>query len=1041
MLAILYLIAAVWLGDVLCRRFLSFGSVVHRLSAAFVVGVLVSTWITYLGVAAFPRSPIPFLAGDVLFAAVVYVTWRFWPRAPAAFLPRPPGHAAWDLLIVAIWLAFAAWLARYSLSMQDGVIKMGAKQWSDFGATLGLVRSFSLGHNFPPEYPHYPGPPLSYHFLFHFQVANLEWLGLSLTRAFNIPSVLGLVAFVSLVMTMGERLFQSRAVGRIAAFLFFFHSGLHYVPYLSGQPSFKQAWNAVLHKDSFLDSIFPYRGEAWGIHTLNIVANQRHLPAAMSVLVIVLIFLVDTYGWRLAWPQRKKAVVVPEPILVPREAPAADGASPMGVGNDTLPFAAQAPTPEPLPYASTAAIALEAVPAPLPPPPAPEPEPEIEPAPVPGGSRLRLFASFCFAGVLLGLLPLWNGPTYLGAVAVLLALFVLLPLRGYMFALLAFAAVVGVPQLILWRAGGGASGAQTYPMLHFGYVVDYPYVPLFPGPDGVIHLRASILHFLAQISSPVALKAVLKYVAFTFGLKWLALVAALFLLRRLGVSLLVAFFTLFAIPLCLMFSIESAAGHKFLFTWVALVNVFVAYALYRMARSGVLGAVAAVVLTIGMTLGGLIDILPFVNDAFVEVATDKDPLYEWVLNETRPHDIFLTDAYVAHPILFAGRKLFFGHPYYAWGAGYPTQEREVLVKQMYSEKDPEVLIKLLNDNKIAYVCFDNTFTQGELGRNEWLVKAYLPIAFEDPDGKHDGYRIYQVPTLAQWKQRASAPIRPVVAPPATPQPPPTRLARGFGLAVLPNGEVLAAEADTGAIQRISPGGAFVGGVGLASYKEPNGVAVDAQGFIYVADTWKSRIVKLSPDGTELLVLPNPSGNYYAPRDITISAAGHIFVANTGRAQVVHYDSNGRIVAEWGAPGKEPGQFNEPLALVVGGSEVYVADYLNARIQVFSEQGKFLRMWPVGPWQGASAGARPGLAFHAGRVYAASTATNSILVFSTKGETLGTIQAPDLSDPTGLAVTPGGELFVTNTGSGQITRSKLSPQTGLATETRRFAPPL
>jgi DNA-binding beta-propeller fold protein YncE len=189
-----------------------------------------------------------------------------------------------------------------------------------------------------------------------------------------------------------------------------------------------------------------------------------------------------------------------------------------------------------------------------------------------------------------------------------------------------------------------------------------------------------------------------------------------------------------------------------------------------------------------------------------------------------------------------------------------------------------------------------------------------------------------------------------------------------------------------------------------------------------------------------MVLPSPSGNYYAPRDITVSAAGHIFVANTGRSQIVHYDPSGRVASEWGAPGKEPGQFNEPLAVTTGGGEVYVADYLNARIQVFTEAGKFLRMWPVGPWQGAQAGARPGLAFHAGRVYAAATTTNSILIFSTKGESLGTIQSPLLSDPTGLAVTSGGDLYIMNTGSGHITRSRLSPPTGLATETLAFAPP-
>ena len=46
------------------------------------------------------------------------------------------------------------------------------------------------------------------------------------------------------------------------------------------------------------------------------------------------------------------------------------------------------------------------------------------------------------------------------------------------------------------------------------------------------------------------------------------------------------------------------------------------------------------------------------------------------MKETNPRDIFLTDRFVTHPILMAGRRVFYGWPYYSWGAGYDSTKRD-----------------------------------------------------------------------------------------------------------------------------------------------------------------------------------------------------------------------------------------------------------------------------------------------------------------------------------------------------------------------------
>jgi len=82
MLALIYLGLAFCVGDFLCRRFYRFVSVPHRCAAAILVGLLVSSWFTYLVGLAFWRASRPLLWANLLFfvASVALLTWPKWKR-------------------------------------------------------------------------------------------------------------------------------------------------------------------------------------------------------------------------------------------------------------------------------------------------------------------------------------------------------------------------------------------------------------------------------------------------------------------------------------------------------------------------------------------------------------------------------------------------------------------------------------------------------------------------------------------------------------------------------------------------------------------------------------------------------------------------------------------------------------------------------------------------------------------------------------------------------------------------------------------------
>src|SRR5947208_3801734 len=311
MLALIYLALAICVGDFFCRRFYRFVSVPHRCAAALLVGLLICTWFTYLAGLAFAWTAKPLLWANLLFflAVLALLTWPKWKHrivkaAPDAahssetadtYVPRPNGSGIADWLLIIGYVVLVSWMMFASFSSSDGNLRIANAQYSDFGPNTAIMQSFAVGHNFPTEYPHFSADRIRYHFLFYFQAGNLEFLGLDPAWSLNLLSIVSLVAMLILVMVLGEVLFNSRTVGRVGSALFFFFGSLSYIPYLHKQGSVRAAIHAIMNQRDFLPSIFPYRGELWGVWSQVNFLNQRHLASAIGLVLLVLIFLVLRY--------------------------------------------------------------------------------------------------------------------------------------------------------------------------------------------------------------------------------------------------------------------------------------------------------------------------------------------------------------------------------------------------------------------------------------------------------------------------------------------------------------------------------------------------------------------------------------------------------------------------------------------------------------------------------------------------------------------------------------------------------------------------
>jgi DNA-binding beta-propeller fold protein YncE len=978
MLALIYFGLAICVGDFLCRRFYRFVSVAHRCAAALLAGLLISPWFTYLAGLLFTRARQPLLWGNLLFfiGVIAVLSWSRWKHkvikpaqgkndtslAAGTYLPRPKGSSIADWLLIAGYVALVSWMMFASFNSNGSKLQISNPQYSDFGPNTAIMQSFAVGHNFPTEYPHFSGDRIRYHFLFYFQAGNLEFLGLNPAWSLNLLSIVTLVAMLVLTMTLGELVFNSRAVGRLGSLLFFFFGSLSYVPFLHRQGSVRAAIQAIKQQREFLPSIFPYRGELWGTWSQVTFLNQRHLASAIGILLLVLVFLMIRYRMR---PKRRKA----SPSI---DSVAAEPNPPPEMAANTV--SEDATRPE-----NVSEPRGDIIPTPV----ATEPKQE---AVVPVERFRDTLPGFIFSGVLLGLLPMWNSAVFIAAAAVLGCLFVLFPLRLQMLVLAITAGVIALPQMLYLSTGSGR--AQMPRLLHWGYTIDHP------------------------TASNVA-----KYLGFTFGFKWVLITVALIFATSLQRRLFLAISSLILVAFCFQFTIETLANQKFLHIWVIIANLFVAFALWRLWRFSLAGttlpgkllAIALITLVIP---GGIIDFFPIHNTYWSEVTYRNDPLIDWLKKETKPRDIFLTDRFVNHPILMAGRRVFYGWPYYGWSAGYNAANRDRVYTELFETKDPWKVFHLLKENGIAYVAYDNAIRQAQFIKrpNQELYTTYFPKVYED--NKYNGLVIYKVPDTPPLKLSS----RPENV---------TNMFEGgrgsgkgqfdspAGIAIDANGNILVADTNNGRIEKFSATGTFLSTIGTKGIAhgqlgQPNGIAIDHVGNIYVADASNHRVQKLASDATFIAEWKGPEPGFYGPRRIAIGPDDSIYVVDQGRTRIVKFSPDGRVLAVWGSKGNGDGQFDDHTSVAVDPTtnKVYAADPRNKRIQVFDSNGKFLTKWSIPEW-GRPAGFEDlSIDSKTGRLYTSSAHMDAVLVFDLKGTRIGSLapKPPDkLEGPSALAL--------------------------------------
>ena len=203
-----------------------------------------------------------------------------------------------DKIFIGLMGVFSFWLMFSTFGYSQGNFVIDSKLYSDFGAHLPLIRSFSFGGNFPhPEYPFFHGEPIRYHYLFYLIVGWAERLGLNLALALNLFSALGFWLLLVMIYKLSKLFFKRTGAGLLAVYLFLFNGSFSWVEYFNQHGFSWQSLFDIVNQVQFA-SFGPWSGRLISAFwSLNIYTNQRHLGLSYGLLLWLIYLVAKTVNF------------------------------------------------------------------------------------------------------------------------------------------------------------------------------------------------------------------------------------------------------------------------------------------------------------------------------------------------------------------------------------------------------------------------------------------------------------------------------------------------------------------------------------------------------------------------------------------------------------------------------------------------------------------------------------------------------------------------------------------------------------------------
>jgi sugar lactone lactonase YvrE len=239
-----------------------------------------------------------------------------------------------------------------------------------------------------------------------------------------------------------------------------------------------------------------------------------------------------------------------------------------------------------------------------------------------------------------------------------------------------------------------------------------------------------------------------------------------------------------------------------------------------------------------------------------------------------------------------------------------------------------------------------------------------------------------------------------------------------------------------ALMEFEPDGKFIRSMAEGMFTRTHGLRIDRDDNLWVTDVGAHIVVKFSPQGETLLTLgtkgqagewneATDSRHFNEPNDVAIGRGGVVYVAQghtagKGDPRVLKFDKNGKFLKSWGGAGTEPGKFQVAHGIAIDAKGLlWVMDRENQRIQVFDDDGKFVRELK---YAGLPCSVQIGDQY----IYMVNGFAGQLLRLDLNGNVLAALGKPgkglgEFGEAHFVTVSPKGEIYVADTVNSKLTK--------------------
>jgi trimeric autotransporter adhesin len=303
-----------------------------------------------------------------------------------------------------------------------------------------------------------------------------------------------------------------------------------------------------------------------------------------------------------------------------------------------------------------------------------------------------------------------------------------------------------------------------------------------------------------------------------------------------------------------------------------------------------------------------------------------------------------------------------------------------------------------------------------------------------------------------------------------------------GVAADDSGDLYIADTGNDVIEKVTPSGTLsiiagvagqagtptAGAATSSKLDEPQGIAIDSSGDVFIADTENDLVEKVTSGGT-LSILAGKVGQFGAPTPgpasssklnlpggVAVDGSGNLYIADTDNGLVEEVTSGtlsilAGKVGQFGAPTPGPASSSDlwgPSGVAIDGSgDLYIADYQNSVVEkvaggtlsILAGESSHAGLPTPGPASSSDLGNPMALALDGSGALYIADATNNLVEKVSSGGTLSVIAgdgplggAPTpgpaassaLGSPVDVATDAGGDLYIADTGNNVI--EKITP---------------